>query len=86
LEGDWIVVITIDVLELASRIEEALELVGSGNEVILSDGKNAIARIFPCRGVGPRVPGLHIEALEPSPDFDAPLPDEFWAGNSANSG
>ena len=74
-------VITIDVLEFASRIDEALELVGSGNEVILSDGKNPIARIVPCRGASPRVPGLHMGAIEPSPDFDAPLPDEFWAGD-----
>jgi antitoxin (DNA-binding transcriptional repressor) of toxin-antitoxin stability system len=68
-----------DVRELGSRIDEAIELVGSGNDVILSDGKNPIARIVPCRAASPQVPGLQAAALEPSPDFGAPLPDEFWA-------
>ena len=75
-------VITMDVREFSSRIDEAFELVRRGGEVILSDGKNPIARIVPCREASPRVPGLHRGAIEPSPDFDAPLPDEFWSGNS----
>jgi hypothetical protein len=29
---------------------------------------------------GPRVPGLHAGAILAADDFDAPLPDEFWAG------
>jgi antitoxin (DNA-binding transcriptional repressor) of toxin-antitoxin stability system len=76
------VVITMDVREFASRINEAFELVKSGGEVILSDGKNPIARIVPCHEASPRVPGLHRGAIQPSADFDAPLPDEFWSGNS----
>ncbi len=27
-----------------------------------------------------RIPGLHRGAIEIADDFDAPLPDEFWAG------
>jgi len=34
-------------------------------------------RIKQTRG---RVAGLHPGAFEPAPDFDAPLPDEFWTG------
>jgi hypothetical protein len=29
---------------------------------------------------GPRLPGLHAGAIQTAPDFDAPLPDDFWAG------
>ena len=32
---------------------------------------------------GPRVAGLHAGAWEVAPDFDAPLPDEFWLGKDA---
>ena len=35
------------------------------------------------RGGGSRVLGLHSGAWEVSPDFDAPLPDEFWMGRDA---
>jgi hypothetical protein len=27
-----------------------------------------------------RIAGLHPGALAPAPDFDAPLPDDFWTG------
>jgi hypothetical protein len=27
-----------------------------------------------------RIANLHPGALQPAPDFDAPLPDEFWLG------
>lgn len=30
-----------------------------------------------------RVAGLHPGAIVMSPDFDAPLPDEFWLGTDA---
>ena len=30
--------------------------------------------------IGPRTPGLHSGAILATEDFDAPLPDEFWAG------
>ena len=32
---------------------------------------------------GPRIAGLHAGAWEVAPDFDAPLPDEFWLGKEA---
>ena len=36
-------------------------------------------------GVPPRerVAGLHPGAIVMAPDFDAPLPDEFWLGKDA---
>jgi len=29
-----------------------------------------------------RLAGLHPGAIQPAPDFDRPLPDDFWAGES----
>ena len=72
--------ITIDVRELPSRLGEALAIVSSGGEVLLTDGVTLRARLVPCGGPGPRVPGLHVGAIQTTPDFDAPLPDDFWAG------
>ena len=71
---------TIDVSELPNRLGEVLAIVSSGREVLLTDGATPRARIVPCGGPGPRVPGLHAGAMQAAADFDAPLPDDFWAG------
>ncbi len=71
---------TIDIRELPARLGEALTIVSSGHEVLLTEGATPRARLVPCGGPGPRVPGLHPGAMQAAPDFDAPLPDEFWAG------
>lgn len=71
---------TIDIRELPARLQDALEVATSGGEVILTDGATPRARIVPCREPGPRVAGLHAGAFQPAPDFDAPLPDDFWTG------
>ena len=71
---------TIDIRELPARLEEALAVTAAGGEVILTDGAAPRARIVPCTGASPRVAGLHAGAIQAAPDFDAPLPDDFWIG------
>ena len=71
---------TIDIRELPARLEEALAVAASGGEVILTDGTAPRARIIPCGAASPRVAGLHVGAIQPAPDFAAPLPDDFWTG------
>lgn len=71
---------TIDIRDLPARLEEALAVAASGGEVILIDGATPRARLVPWSGGSPRVPGLHAGAIRPAPDFDAPLPDDFWIG------
>ena len=74
---------TIDIRELPARWEEVLSLVSSGCEVLLLDGTVPRARLVPWQApTGSPVPGLHPGAFEPSEDFDAPLPDDFWTGNT----
>jgi antitoxin (DNA-binding transcriptional repressor) of toxin-antitoxin stability system len=69
----------IDIRDLPARLDEALALASSGGEVILTDGATPRARLVPL-GPPARVAGLHAGAMQPAPDFDAPLPDAFWAG------
>ncbi len=73
---------TIDIRELPARLEEALALASAGGEVILLEGSIPRARLVPFTPAPPRVAGLHPGAMQTTPDFDAPLPDEFWAGPS----
>jgi antitoxin (DNA-binding transcriptional repressor) of toxin-antitoxin stability system len=71
---------TIDIRDLPARLEEALALASAGGEVILLDGNIPRARLMPVATPHQRKAGLHPGALEPAPDFDAPLPDDFWTG------
>lgn len=73
--------LTIDVRELPARWSEALTSVSAGNEVLLTDGPVPRARLVPCSGAGPRVPGLHPGGMQAAADFDAPLADDFWLGS-----
>jgi len=73
---------TIDVREAQGKLTELLKLVGSGGEIILTDGSKPLARIVPMtsdNASGTRTPGLHTDAITIADDFDAPLPDDFWA-------
>jgi antitoxin (DNA-binding transcriptional repressor) of toxin-antitoxin stability system len=72
----------IDIRELSARLDEVLALASAGGEVILLDGSTPRARLVPLGPAPPRAAGLHPGALQPAPDFDAPLPDDFWAGQS----
>jgi len=71
---------TLDIRELPARLGEALAIVSLGGEVLLTDGTTPRARLVPLVESAPRVPGLHAGAIQTSPDFDAPLSDDFWTG------
>jgi antitoxin (DNA-binding transcriptional repressor) of toxin-antitoxin stability system len=73
---------TIDIRDLPARLEEALALASAGGEVILLEGSVPRAKIVPAAPVPQRVAGLHPGAIQAAPDFDAPLPEEFWTGQS----
>jgi antitoxin (DNA-binding transcriptional repressor) of toxin-antitoxin stability system len=72
---------TIDLHEDKPQLNELLPLVTAGTEIILTEGDTPVARLVPFSAVpGSRVPGLHAGTAWLSPDFNAPLPDEFWTG------
>ncbi|MDW8327156.1 MAG: hypothetical protein RMK99_11355 [Anaerolineales bacterium] len=69
----------IDVKEAQARLQELLSQIASGVEWILTDGTTPVARLVP---VSARVAGLHAGTIWTSPDFDEPLSEEFWTGNT----
>ena len=75
-------VTTIDIRELPGRLDEVLALALAGDEVVLVEGATPRARLVPFAPALLRAAGLHPGTLQPSPDFDAPLPEDFWAGPS----
>lgn len=74
--------LTIDIRELPARLDEALALASAGREVILLDGSTPRARLVPISAPPSRAAGLHPGAMQFGPGFDAPLPDDYWAGQS----
>jgi hypothetical protein len=58
-------------------------------EALSVNQKQALLEFLSAKLNGGRVPsasrtaGLHAGAWEVAPDFDAPLPDEFWLGRDA---
>jgi len=73
---------TIDFRELPYRFLELVTRADAGDEVIVTDGDTPRAILRPLPLPLPRVPGLHPGSMQTSPDFDAPLPDDFWTGQS----
>jgi len=60
-------------------------MVATGDELLIAEEGKALARLAPIPDLveietAPRIAGLHEGQGWMSDDFDAPLPDEFWAG------
>lgn len=72
----------IDIRELPARFDEAVALASEGGEVVLLEGLIPRARLVPLEAASPRMPGLHPGALQPTADFDAPLSEDLWTGQS----
>jgi prevent-host-death family protein len=70
---------TVEVRELATRLGELVELATSGAEIIVTEAGVPRARLIPLDQSKPRVLGLHPGAMKMAEDFDAPLPEEFYA-------
>ena len=70
---------TIDIHAASADLAALALLANSGTEVILADAGAPVARIVPITSVsGPRIAGLHSNAIQTGADFDEPLPDAFW--------
>ena len=72
----------VDFRERPARFVELLDLTRSGTEVVVTDGAIPQARLVPVSSPGPRIPGLHAGLIDIAPNFDDPLPDDFWEGKS----
>ena len=64
-------------------LSDLLARVASGEEIVFAQDGRPIARLVPVEPTDPakrRIAGLHEGQGWTSEDFDAPLPDDFWAG------
>ena len=72
---------SVEIQEAQQHLAELVAQAASGTDIILLDGRTPRARLVPIPApVLQRVPGLHAGSITINPDFDAPLPDEFWTG------
>ncbi len=74
---------TIEILEAPAYLKDLLSVVSTGTEVILTEDNTPVARLLPIDSAStPRTAGLHQGTMWISEDFDAPLPETFWAGTT----
>ena len=83
---------TIELSELPQRLTELRGRLQAGEEVMLTDRGAELGTIVPRPPTPPGVPqrvgfakrilDMHPGAFQPTPDFDDPLPDEFWLGDN----
>jgi len=72
---------SVEIHEAQQQLAELVAQAATGTEIILLDGQTPRARLVPIMPhVVQRVPGLHAGSITMSPDFDQPLPDDFWSG------
>jgi prevent-host-death family protein len=73
---------TVDILDAQDRFPELLSLVTEGTEIIITQNGTPLAHLVPVAAPSSaRIAGLHANAITTTPDFDAPLPDDFWLGS-----
>ncbi len=74
---------TIDIHSPQMNFNDVVSLVRKGAEIVLTDASIPFARMIPVSSFSStRTPGLHTGTIYTSDDFDEPLPDEFWTGQS----
>ncbi|MBE9224688.1 toxin-antitoxin (TA) system antitoxin [Phormidium sp. LEGE 05292] len=74
---------TIDVSVAQMSVQQLLNLIDEGTEILLTDSGKPLARIVPIMEQNaPRIAGLHPGAISTSNDFDEPLPEEFWTAGA----
>ena len=75
---------TVDVQK--TKLQDLISWVTAGAEIILTQGGKPIARMEPMTSFAPqRIAGLHPGTIWTSSDFDFPLPDDYWTGDSAKA-
>lgn len=78
---------TINLSGSSNQLAELLALIHLGNEVVVQENNIPIARIVPIQPQQPVerrqiVFGLFAGKIHVPDDFDEPLPESFWLGES----
>ena len=80
---------TVTIEEAQTHLPELIALVEQGKEVIIAKGKEPLAKLAPLaqpKEAGTKVPrvfGEYKGHIWVSDYFEAPLPDKYWLGSSA---
>jgi len=72
---------TVTLKDAQSRLAELLTLAQAGNEIIIAEAGQPLARLVSIAKRKRRIAGLQRGKVWTSDDFDAPLPDSFWTGS-----
>jgi antitoxin (DNA-binding transcriptional repressor) of toxin-antitoxin stability system len=75
----------IEIQDARDRLPELVQEAARGADVVLTDAGVPVARLeaIPQPNSAPRIAGLHAgEPYWMSEDFNDPLPEEFWLGES----
>ena len=72
---------TVSIDEAKSQFADLISIVSQGGEVVITQDGKPLARLVPvAQPKKRRIAGLNRGSIWSSPDFDVPLPDEFWLG------
>jgi len=71
---------SIDVREAKTHLSQILEQVEAGCEIAITRGGRPRARLVPFERTGKRRLGCDAGLVAIAADFDAPLPDDVFAG------
>ncbi len=67
---------TITLEEAQATLSEVIHRLTPGDEVVITEGDQPVAKIIPTESIGPcRLGALRGTVLYMAPDFDAPLDD-----------
>ena len=69
----------VGVHEAKTNFSRLLRRVAAGEEIVITRGREVIARLVPARPAGARRLGVDRGAVEVADDFDEPLPDGVLA-------
>jgi len=72
--------VTVDVRDLPGKLSELVSLAASGTEVIVQDGTTTAKLVAPALAPRKVILGMHPGSMTMAPDFNDPLPDDFWGG------
>jgi len=72
----------VSINEAQSQLQGLLALTRNGDEVIIEENGQPLARLVPIENFEPkqRILGLREGQVWTSDDFDEELPDSFWLG------
>lgn len=74
---------TINLDHVEQQLAELLALVEQNGDIVIAQDGTPLARIVAvAKPKKQRIAGLNRGTIWTSDDFDAPLPDEFWLGDS----